>query len=193
MRWRDKVSWCGYMGTLLIRNCPPPLGPRHSPTVGSLAAAVSYERGNPARRSWRGPCFRLRAGFPTQYRVTSPIRKRPPPYDPPRTLGIGLLWGPRGLGECVFLSVRNPCTRELARTVLQERAGCQTLHRSPPDRYTTQDIKHVQGSPPHHGRARHTHDSQSHIMDLTSSFKSLKPAKMFPLRANRNNTQGEGA
>jgi hypothetical protein len=24
------------------------------------------------------------------YRVTSPIKKRPPPWDPPRALGIGL-------------------------------------------------------------------------------------------------------
>ena len=28
--------------------------------------------------------------FDTPYRVTSPIRKRPPPKDPPRILGIGL-------------------------------------------------------------------------------------------------------
>ena len=26
----------------------------------------------------------------SRYRGTSPIRKRPPPYDPPMTLGIGL-------------------------------------------------------------------------------------------------------
>ena len=26
----------------------------------------------------------------SRYRGTSPIRKRPPPYDPPTTLGIGL-------------------------------------------------------------------------------------------------------
>jgi hypothetical protein len=32
------------------------------------------------------------------YRDTSHIRKRPPPYDPPRTLGIDLLQGPRGGG-----------------------------------------------------------------------------------------------
>ena len=31
------------------------------------------------------------------YRGTSPIRKRPPPWDPPRALGVGLLWGPRGV------------------------------------------------------------------------------------------------
>ena len=30
------------------------------------------------------------------YRGTSPIRKRPPPYDPPSTLGTGLRLGPRG-------------------------------------------------------------------------------------------------
>ena len=29
------------------------------------------------------------------YRVTSPIRKRPPPYDPPMTPGISLQQGPR--------------------------------------------------------------------------------------------------
>ena len=31
------------------------------------------------------------------YRGTSPIRKRPPPEEPPRTLGIGLRWVPRGV------------------------------------------------------------------------------------------------
>ena len=31
------------------------------------------------------------------YRGTSPMRKRPPPSDPPRALGIGLRWGPRGV------------------------------------------------------------------------------------------------
>jgi len=31
------------------------------------------------------------------YRVTSPIRKRPSPWDPPRTLSMGLLQGPRGV------------------------------------------------------------------------------------------------
>jgi len=31
-----------------------------------------------------------------RYRDTSPIRRRPPPQDPPRTLGIGLLQGPTG-------------------------------------------------------------------------------------------------
>ena len=40
-----------YMGTSLIRNSPPPLGPpydpRHRSTVGSLEGAVSYERGTP--------------------------------------------------------------------------------------------------------------------------------------------------
>ena len=30
------------------------------------------------------------------YRGTSPIRKRPPPLDPPRNLGIGLRLGPKG-------------------------------------------------------------------------------------------------
>ena len=33
----------------------------------------------------------------TVYRGTSPIRKRPPPYDPPTTLGIGIRQGPRGV------------------------------------------------------------------------------------------------
>ena len=43
------------------------------------------------------------------YRSTSPTRKRPPPYDPPMTLGIGLhIYGTcRVLGGCVF--VRYPC------------------------------------------------------------------------------------
>ena len=34
------------------------------------------------------------------------IRKRPPPWDPPRTLGIGLRWGPRGVH---FLVSEVPC------------------------------------------------------------------------------------
>ena len=33
----------------------------------------------------------------SDYRDTSLIRKRPPSQDPPRTLGIGLRWGPRGV------------------------------------------------------------------------------------------------
>ena len=32
-----------------------------------------------------------------KHRGTSPVRKRPPPYDPPMTLGIGLRQGPRGV------------------------------------------------------------------------------------------------
>ena len=32
------------------------------------------------------------------YRGTSPIRKRPPPHDPPTTPGKGLRLGPRGVG-----------------------------------------------------------------------------------------------
>ena len=35
-------------------------------------------------------------------RGSSPIRKRPPPYDPPRTLGIGLRQGPRWV--CFLIS-----------------------------------------------------------------------------------------
>ena len=35
---------------------------------------------------------------PRAYRGTSLIRKRPPPSDPPRTLGIGLRLGPGGGG-----------------------------------------------------------------------------------------------
>ena len=34
---------------------------------------------------------------PRQYRSISPIRKRPPPYDPRTTLGIGLREGPSGV------------------------------------------------------------------------------------------------
>ena len=34
-------------------------------------------------------------------RDTSPIRKHPPIQDPPRTLGIGLQYGPRGLRSLV--------------------------------------------------------------------------------------------
>ena len=30
------------------------------------------------------------------YRGTSLITKRPPPQDPPRSLGIGVRWGPMG-------------------------------------------------------------------------------------------------
>jgi len=32
----------------------------------------------------------------TLYMGTAPIRKRPPPWDPHRSLGIGLRKGPRG-------------------------------------------------------------------------------------------------
>jgi hypothetical protein len=38
-----------------------------------------------------------------QYTGTSPMRKRPPPKDPPKTLGIGLRWV---LGGCGFFSLR---------------------------------------------------------------------------------------
>ena len=41
------------------------------------------------------------------YRGTSLIRNRPPPQDPPRTLGIGLRYGPRGVR---FLVSEVPCT-----------------------------------------------------------------------------------
>ena len=43
----DRGGTIHYRGTLLIRNRPPlrlPSGPRHSPAVGSLGGAVSYER-----------------------------------------------------------------------------------------------------------------------------------------------------
>jgi hypothetical protein len=38
-------------------------------------------------------------GIPARvvYRGTSPIRKRPPPYDPPMTLGLGLRYGLTGV------------------------------------------------------------------------------------------------
>ena len=47
--------------------------------------------------------------WPCMYmcRGTSPIRKRQPPKDLLRTLGIGLRKGPRGVR---FLRVRYPCT-----------------------------------------------------------------------------------
>jgi hypothetical protein len=36
-------------------------------------------------------------GRQLQNRGTSPIKKRPPPQEPPRTLRIGLRQGPRGM------------------------------------------------------------------------------------------------
>ena len=36
-----------------------------------------------------------------QYRGTSPIRNRPPPYDPPKTLGTGLWQGPRWMRSLI--------------------------------------------------------------------------------------------
>ena len=44
------------------------------------------------------------------YRGTSLIRNRPLPYDPPMTLGLGLLQGPRG-GR--FLMSQAPLHRDL--------------------------------------------------------------------------------
>ena len=45
------VTLVVYMGTSLIKNCPPPLEPqqepRHGPTAGSYGVAVSYKRGTP--------------------------------------------------------------------------------------------------------------------------------------------------
>ena len=38
----------------------------------------------------------LRTNLEQEYRGTSPIKKRPPPYDPFMTLGMGLQLGPRG-------------------------------------------------------------------------------------------------
>ena len=45
------------------------------------------------------------------YRGTPPTRKRPPHEDPPRTLGIGLRKGPKGVS--VFLRVRYSCTESI--------------------------------------------------------------------------------
>ena len=53
----------------------------------------SYERGTPAactRPLPLRPCSETVPVGVHAYRGTFPIRKRPPPWDPPQTLGIGL-------------------------------------------------------------------------------------------------------
>ena len=50
-------------------------------------------------------CSRARC-ITTLYRGTSPITKRPPPYEAHTTLGVGLGSVP---GGCVFLRVIDPC------------------------------------------------------------------------------------
>ena len=52
------------------------------------------------------------------HRGTELLRKRPPSWDPPRTLGMGLRWGPRGVR---FLMSDNRRTLELA---LQNGPAC---------------------------------------------------------------------
>ena len=78
--------------------------PLHSRTMLRLLVVlwegeVSYKRGNPVERrrvqetSASGTHIvkkRYSCGDLFLYGSTSPIRKRPPPLDPPRTLDIGL-------------------------------------------------------------------------------------------------------
>ena len=52
----------------------------------NLALAVGFQTFLYAIRSELAP----KNLHPKSYRGTSPIRKHPPPLDPPRTLGIGL-------------------------------------------------------------------------------------------------------
>ena len=77
------------------------------PLSGFLASVSAYVRtqGGGERQSERMSvrdrarelvCDRKRENV-GMYRGTSPIRKHPPPQDPPRTLGKGLRQGPRGL------------------------------------------------------------------------------------------------
>jgi len=78
---------------------------------GYLGVGVGVVRGReplkvPVLRKERGQMLGMQklpnlAGY-RSYRSTSPIRKRPPPQDPPSTLGIGLRKGPRGV--CLLLS-----------------------------------------------------------------------------------------
>ena len=84
-----------YRGTMLISNCPPPVGPpqepRHGPTVGSYGLAISDVRGTPvlletAARSMVHPdCVKPPQLFPVPppYRGTSLIRNRHTPIAPP--------------------------------------------------------------------------------------------------------------
>ena len=61
-------------------------------TVGYLGGVV---------RGWGVTIFRASSGELQSTHVrtdqSSPIRQRPPPWDPPRTPGIGLRQGPRGV------------------------------------------------------------------------------------------------
>jgi hypothetical protein len=81
----------------------PTLGARAPPEAGPSRTKSSYFLIYVILR--RGLLQVLRGGF-LLYRGTLTTRKRPPPQEPPRILGIGLgrvLWG------YVFSSVRYPC------------------------------------------------------------------------------------
>jgi len=52
-----------------------------------LGVGVSYQRGTPVQSALAV----VDHANVQNYKGTSPIRKRPPLYDPPMTLGIGLL------------------------------------------------------------------------------------------------------
>ena len=73
------------------------------------------------------PLYRtLKGGLRSpRHRSTSLIRKGPPPQDPPRTLGIGLLWGPRRrrflMSEVPLYVAREAHTEML---LLVEARGC---------------------------------------------------------------------
>ena len=77
-----------YRDTSLTRKRPPPepyRRPMHRLLGGSLRGwTFSYGRGTSV-------CNPTRLHTVAPYRGTSPLRKRPPPKDPPRTIGIGLL------------------------------------------------------------------------------------------------------
>jgi hypothetical protein len=65
----------------------PPVGPYNGDPRG---LGISYEQDTPVRLLPARPLVRRGRFESFLYRGTSPIRKRPPPSDPPWTLGKGL-------------------------------------------------------------------------------------------------------
>jgi len=95
-RWATIERWRATVGSQCpgtIHTCRPPESGYEASKVDSLKPRKCIHLGA------------LRAQIPTQsrttvfhaYRGTSLIRKRPPPYDPPMTLGLDLRLGPRGV------------------------------------------------------------------------------------------------
>ena len=67
------------------------LGPYSRPEWPYGVGTARCERGTPVWCIIDTNTVVIHAPSSRLYRGTSPKRKRPPPYDPPRTLGIGLL------------------------------------------------------------------------------------------------------